>query len=156
MVDPALLRPGRFDRLVYIPPPAFEDRVEIFKIHLKDMPVEAGGIEEFARLCENFTGADIESVCREAGMLTLHDFIKPGMTPDEVKKQASEIRIKRSHFIEAIGNIRPTTSPDELQKYERFYKKLATTFKGSEDDTDKTNQDETCLLYTSDAADEED
>ncbi|MCK5659876.1 MAG: CDC48 family AAA ATPase, partial [Methanosarcinales archaeon] len=84
MVDPALLRPGRFDRLVYIPPPAVEDRAEIFRIHLKDMPVEDEDIVELAKRCENLTGADIESVCREAGMLALHEFIKPGMTPEEV------------------------------------------------------------------------
>ena len=140
MVDPALLRPGRFDRLVYIPPPAVEDRAEIFKIHLKDMPVEAEDIAELAKLCENFTGADIESVCREAGMHALHDFIKPGMTPEEVKEQAPDIRIRRSHFIDAIGNMRLTISPEELQMYEMFNRKLATTFKGLEDDRDKTNQ----------------
>ena len=123
MVDPALMRPGRFDRLVYIPPPAIEARTEIFRIHLKGMPVEDEDIAELAKRCENFTGADIESVCKEAGMLALHEFIKPGMTPEEVKERAPDIRIRMSHFIEAISNMRPTTSPEELRMYEMFDKK---------------------------------
>ena len=74
LLDPALLRPGRFDRLIYVPPPDEEARLEILKIHARGMPL-AGDVDlaEVARRTEGFSGADLKAVCFEAGMMALRE-----------------------------------------------------------------------------------
>ena len=77
IIDPALLRPGRFDRHVKVGLPDEKSREAIFKVHTKDMPLaEDVDIKELAEKTEGFVGADIEAVCREAVMLTLRDDIE--------------------------------------------------------------------------------
>ena len=72
IIDPALLRPGRFDRHVEVGLPDLESRIAIFKVHTKDIPLaEDVDIEALAKKTEGYVGADIEAVCREAVMLTL-------------------------------------------------------------------------------------
>ena len=69
MIDPALLRPGRFDKIIEIPMPDDETRKAIFEVHTKRMPLEKGvKLDDLAKLAEGYTGAEIENVCREAGM----------------------------------------------------------------------------------------
>ncbi len=69
LIDPALLRPGRIDAQVELPMPDEETRKEIFKVHMKDMPVEKGiSVEEMAKRSDGYTGADIEAVVRFAGI----------------------------------------------------------------------------------------
>ena len=71
-LDPALLRPGRLDRKVEFSLPDLESRTQIYKIHTRAMPVEAGvRFELLARLSPNTTGAEIRSVCTEAGMFAI-------------------------------------------------------------------------------------
>jgi len=77
MLDPALLRPGRFDLLLELPRPDREARAEIFKIHLKDKPLSPGvDIDELAKCTEDLSGAAIEMICRRAALLTVGEFIK--------------------------------------------------------------------------------
>ena len=77
MLDAALLRPGRFDRLIRIPAPDNDARMQIFKVHMKKM--EAAGslsgidYDELVRMTEGLTGAEIEAICREAGMLAIRN-----------------------------------------------------------------------------------
>ncbi|KAJ3130131.1 hypothetical protein HK098_006190 [Nowakowskiella sp. JEL0407] len=67
LIDAALLRPGRFDRLIYIPPPDEEARIQIMKIHTRNMPLsESVNLESLAKEMHGYTGADIQSVCTEA------------------------------------------------------------------------------------------
>ena len=74
ILDEALLRPGRFDRIIEIPIPNYEGRSEIFKIHMSKMNIEPGIIPmELAVKAENATGADIKSICTEAGMFAIRD-----------------------------------------------------------------------------------
>ncbi len=74
ILDEALLRPGRFDRIVEVPVPAFQGRVEILKIHSRQMALkEAIDFEYLASRCEGATGADIKSVCTEAGMWAIRE-----------------------------------------------------------------------------------
>lgn len=74
ILDEALLRPGRFDRIIKIPIPNLEARIEIFKIHSGRMNVENDvDIEALAGKCEGSTGADIKSICTEAGMFAIRD-----------------------------------------------------------------------------------
>lgn len=117
MVDPALLRPGRFDRFIYIRPPDLKEREAILKIHLKGKPLsDEVDFKELARRTEGYVGADIEAICREAAILALRDCIKPGMEREDVKREAIEIRINNEHFEKAFNIVRPT--PWDLKEYE--------------------------------------
>ncbi|XP_076895055.1 calmodulin-interacting protein 111 isoform X2 [Bidens hawaiensis] len=95
-IDSALLRPGRFDRLVYVGPPNENDRTEIFRIHLSKMTCSSDVcIQELARLSEGCTGADISLICREAAVAAI-----------EEKIDASEVRME--HLRSAIGQVQPS------------------------------------------------
>ncbi len=120
LIDPALLRPGRIERHIYIPPPDKEARKEIFKIHLKGKPLaEDVNIDELAEKTDGYTGADIEAVCREAGMLAIREAIKPNMTREEAKKVAESIKISKRHFEEALKKVRPSLTKDDLERYRK-------------------------------------
>ncbi len=98
MVDPALLRPGRFDRIIEIPMPDEKARLEIFKVHTKKMPLAKDvKLEELAKETEGFTGADIEAVCRESAMNALREAKAKGKKVEKVEKK---------HFIEAIKKVK--------------------------------------------------
>jgi len=156
MIDPALLRPGRIERHIYIPPPDREGRKEIFKIHLRGKPIEYEdedlkraieilGIKEkdieklpeelkrkveekvFDLICEwlaerteGYTGADIEAVCREAGMLAIRENVKHGMTKDESREVARRIKINKKHFETAIQKVKPSLTKEDLRRYEEI------------------------------------
>jgi transitional endoplasmic reticulum ATPase len=121
MVDPALLRPGRIERHIYIPPPDKEGRKEIFRIHLKGKPLaDDVNIEWLADKTEGYSGADIEAVCREAGMLAIREAINPGMSREEAKKVAEKIRITRKHFEEALKKVRPSLTKEDIERYKKI------------------------------------
>ena len=74
ILDEALLRPGRFDRIIRIPIPNLEARIEIFKIHISRMSIaEDVDVEVIAAKCDGTTGADIKSICTEAGMFAIRE-----------------------------------------------------------------------------------
>ncbi len=76
-IDPALMRPGRFDKLFFVPPPDYRARMEIFRIHLRGRPVaDDCDLKELAKLTENYSGADIREVCDEAALFPLEEAIK--------------------------------------------------------------------------------
>ncbi len=126
MVDVALLRPGRLDRLVYIPPPNASSRAQIFAIHLLGKPLaDDVDIEQLAKETEGYVGADIEAISREAAMLALRDFIKPDMTPEQVNEGAATIKINKGHLYAAINRVKPTASRDMLHQYENIAKEFA-------------------------------
>ena len=124
MLDPALLRPGRFDRLIYVPIPDKEARKEIFRIHLRGKPLgENVDIEKLAEKTDNYTGADIEAVCNEATMLAIREYIKNGGDPENPKNA----KIEMHHLEEALKKIKP------LSKEEReMYQKMAERFRNRE------------------------
>jgi len=105
MIDPAILRPGRFDLLVQLPVPNEATRLEIFKIHTKDKPLDKDvDFKLLANTTEKYTGADIEAACRRASMLAIRDFLKKSKgKPD--KKAIEKFGIKRKYFDEAIRAI---------------------------------------------------
>ncbi|MEM4644715.1 MAG: CDC48 family AAA ATPase [Archaeoglobaceae archaeon] len=114
ILDPALLRPGRFDRLVYVRPPDKKSRLAIFKIHTRNMPLaEDVNLNELAEITEGYVGADIEAICREAVMLALRE------NPNAEK-------VEMRHFYEAIKKIKPSVSDAMLSFYERFEEKIRT------------------------------
>lgn len=117
MVDPALLRPGRLDRLIYIRPPDLREREVIFALHLKGKPVYSGvDVKKLAEITDGYSGADIEAICREAAMLALRDSIKHGMEKEEVIQAARDVTIKMEDFGKAFCMVRPT--PSDLKVFE--------------------------------------
>ncbi len=118
LIDPALLRPGRFDRLVYTSPPDLGGREEVFRIHTAKKPLGSVSIEELARRSEGYTGADIASICNEAVMLAIREFVKGGG-----EKDLKALRLEMRHFDGAMVKHKPL-SREELRRYteavERF------------------------------------
>jgi len=123
LIDPALLRPGRIERHVYIPPPDKEARKEIFKIHLRGKPLaEDVKIEELAERTDGYTGADIEALCREAGMLAIREAVSRAKDEKEIKEIAKNIKIEKRHFEEALKKIKPSLTKEDLRRYESLIK----------------------------------
>jgi proteasome regulatory subunit len=97
MLDPALLRPGRFDRLIEIPLPDKESRLQILKIHSRKMHIGEVNLEEIAAMTENTTGAELESVCREAGMMA-------------VRREGEDVGM--ADFLDAVRKVKNETVTD--------------------------------------------
>ncbi|MBI2083993.1 MAG: AAA family ATPase, partial [Candidatus Aenigmarchaeota archaeon] len=107
-VDSALLRPGRFDRLVLVPAPDYKARVEILKVHTKRMPLTKDvGLDDLAKKTEGFSGADLEALAREAAMEALRK-----------DKKAKEVRMK--DFESVVSKMTPSITKDIVNYYERF------------------------------------
>jgi transitional endoplasmic reticulum ATPase len=105
ILDPAVLRPGRFDGVVFVPAPDTDARLEIFKVHTGEMPLaEDVNLEELAKKTDGYSGADIEGVCREAAMAAVRDDWKS--KPVEMK-----------HFESALKEIRPSISDEDEKRY---------------------------------------
>ncbi len=105
LIDPALLRPGRFDRRITIPMPDQETRRKIFEVHTREKPVtDHLDIEKLAKKTKDMSGADIASICNEAVMLAMREYLEKGgeMDDEEIKKT----RIKQKHFDEAYKKIK--------------------------------------------------
>ncbi len=113
IVDNSLLRPGRFDRHILISAPDEKGRIEILKVHTKNIPIDKNvDLEEIAKKTKNFSGADLESLCKEATMLALRENIE-GKGIDKVTKK---------HFDEILKNMRPSISEKLIKSYEEFEK----------------------------------
>ncbi len=92
IMDPGLLRPGRFDRIILVPVPDKEARKKVFEIHTKNMPLAPDvKVEKLVEMTENYVGADIEAVCREAAILSLRENIDS----KEVSLQFFELALKK-------------------------------------------------------------
>ena len=105
MIDPALMRSGRFERVLHIPPPDKDSRSEILKIHAAKMPLGKFKIEELAGMMEHYTGADIEAVCREAALISMRDGKKS---------------VSKKHFEKAAEMVRPTVTEEMLEYYSKM------------------------------------
>ena len=112
VVDPAVLRPGRFDRLIYVSEPDEKSRLQIFKIYTKDMPTAKDvDLSQLATLTRYYSGADIESLCREAAMHALRRDVKAG-----------EVTMK--DFQDAIKEVGPSVTPDMEKWYKSFMQQI--------------------------------
>jgi transitional endoplasmic reticulum ATPase len=131
IIDQALLRPGRFDRLLYVPPPDLEARKQIFQIRTKKTPLgDDVRLDELAKLTDGYTGADIASVCNTAMMSALRELIGKSKDAQEAKKKAKDLKVARKHFDEALQKIKPISS-QELRMYERFSQQFSDASKPS-------------------------
>ena len=108
LVDPAVLRPGRFDRLIYVPEPDEKSRLQIFKIYTKNMPLAKDvGLSQLVAIAKNYSGADIEALCREAGMHAL-------------RRDVNAKEVTMINFQEAIKSVGPSITPDMEKWYKSF------------------------------------
>ena len=107
IIDPALLRPGRFDRLILIPIPDKKTREEIFKVHTKGMPLKDVDIKKLVEKTEGYTGSDVEALCREAAINAL-------------RKDMGSKEITMNNFEEAMKEIGPSITKDLEKKYEEI------------------------------------
>jgi transitional endoplasmic reticulum ATPase len=120
IIDPALLRPGRFDRLVEIGLPDEEARQQILKIHMAKKPLADNvKVEELARLTEKYSGADLGAVVNEAVMLAIREYVQSGTCKDEAT--FCDYKIEKKHFDEALKIVQPTGV--EMDLYRKFQAK---------------------------------
>ena len=105
IVDTALLRPGRFDRMILTPVPDEKTRLEIFKVHTKGMPIKDISLEHLAKTADGYVGADIEAVCREAAIFALRENI-------------NSKEITKKHFEKALEKVSPSVTKDVEKAYE--------------------------------------
>jgi transitional endoplasmic reticulum ATPase len=113
LLDPALLRPGRFDDLIYVPVPEQEGRLHILKIHTRNMPLDEDvDLEHIASRTDGYTGADLEDVVRRAGLQSLREDL-------DVE------RVSMKYFSEALKETRASVTPE----MDREYRELVRTLK---------------------------
>jgi transitional endoplasmic reticulum ATPase len=109
ILDPGLIRTGRFDRLIRLAMPTLEERLLILAVHTKTMPLKDVKIKTIAEKTEGYTGADLEGVCREAAIIAL-------------RKDITAKSVRMRHFVEALKAIRPSVDEETV----RFYEKMST------------------------------
>uniref|UniRef100_A0A803NB09 AAA+ ATPase domain-containing protein n=1 Tax=Chenopodium quinoa TaxID=63459 RepID=A0A803NB09_CHEQI len=123
-IDPALLRPGRFDRLLYVGPPCEADRVDVFHVHLRKMPCSSDvDIRELARFTEGYIGADISLICREAAI-------------SAIEENLNSSEIKMEHLKNAILRVHPS----EVQRYQELSDKFQRSVYSKSQSDDLTYQ----------------
>jgi transitional endoplasmic reticulum ATPase len=112
LLDPALLRPGRFDELVYVPVPGLAGRLKILAIHTKNMPLGSDvDLRDLADRTERFTGADLEDLTRRAGLISLRESIEAAT-------------VQKAHFDQALKEVRPSVTPEVELEYEEMLRTL--------------------------------
>jgi transitional endoplasmic reticulum ATPase len=108
LVDPALLRPGRLEKLIYVPPPDEKGRLDILKIHTRHVPLaEDVDLREIAKMTNGYTGADLAALVREATLAALREDLK-----------ATRVRFK--HFEQALSKVRPSVTKYMIDFYTRW------------------------------------
>ncbi|NWU14938.1 SPA5L protein, partial [Cephalopterus ornatus] len=110
MLDDALLRPGRLDKMIYIPPPDLKGRLSILKICTEKIPLDTDvSLQDVAALTDLFSGADIENLCKEAALLALQE------------NGLEATAVKHEHFVKSLKTVKPSLSIKDLEFYENFY-----------------------------------
>ncbi len=111
ILDPALLRAGRFDRQIYVPVPDKETRLKILEVHTKNMPLSKEiNLEELAELTDGFVGADLANLCKEAGIIAL-------------RKNINAKEVTKEDFLEALKSIKPSVDKETIQRYKERVEK---------------------------------
>ncbi|MGB9659423.1 MAG: CDC48 family AAA ATPase [Nitrososphaerales archaeon] len=116
MVDPALLRAGRFDKLIYIPMPDKTARKQILEIHARGKPLTDVDLERVAEVTEGFSGADLAAIINTATSLSIQEFINKYPNPEDAKKHVNEALITSKHVEEAIKKVRSSREGKTMEK----------------------------------------
>ena len=118
MIEPSLLRPGRFDRIILVPNPDKETRKKILEIHSTGKPLANDvDLERVVELTDGFSGADMAAIANTAASIVLHQYLAKYPTPEEAAKHASEAEISVRDFAGAVDKIR---SQREMKKSEKL------------------------------------
>lgn len=135
IIDPALMRPGRLDQLIYIPLPDLASRIAVFKATLRKSPIAADvDLEHLATTLEGFSGADCTEICQRACKLAIREAIEREIEAS-VAAEAGGMdtdgsdpvpEITRAHFAEALRYARKSVNESDVRKYEMFAQTLAT------------------------------
>ncbi|AGJ63259.1 ATPases of the AAA+ class [Sulfolobus islandicus LAL14/1] len=140
ILDPALLRPGRFEKLIYVPPPDRRARIEILKVHTRNIVLgEDISLEDVAEKTEGYTGADLAALVREATMRAIRESMKICIektnescksTDTECKDKTMKecmkvngVKVSLRHFEEAMRKVKPSVTQDMLQFYQNWVEK---------------------------------
>ncbi|HLD97813.1 MAG TPA: CDC48 family AAA ATPase [Candidatus Nanoarchaeia archaeon] len=108
MLDTALLRPGRFDRILLVPAPTKEGRLQVLEIHTKKMPLAKDvDLNDLAERTDGFVGADLENLAREAAMLALREDINTKI-------------VSKRNFEEALKKVRPSVTKHDMEIYQKI------------------------------------
>ena len=128
IIDPALLRPGRFDKIVFVPLPDKIARLKILEIHSKDKPLGSDvNLSRIAELTEGFSGADTSSVSNTSVSLVLHEYLAKYPTPEEAAKHVSEAHVMMRHFEEGVKKIK-VKERASLERKLRFHTTVETRY----------------------------
>ena len=124
MIDPALLRPGRLEQHIFVPPPDEEGRKQILEVYLKgvsEMMAEDLSLDSLVAATDGFVGADIEALVREAKMVAIREFVKAmaGRDAEEIKLAVGSVKIYKRHFDEALKRVRPSLDKEGRRTAER-------------------------------------
>jgi len=110
MVDPALMRPGRIDRILYIPNPDLEARKAIMGIHTRGKPLaDDVDLDKLAELMEGYSGADIAATCDAASQSAIHEHLMKYSDPVEASEHKNEITVKMEHFSRAFEKVKSSS-----------------------------------------------
>ena len=116
-MDAALLRAGRFDKLILIPLPDKPARTEILKIHMKGVPLSKDvDVDRIVELTEGFSGADMSLLTNTAVSIVLQKFISKYPKPEDAKKHLDEAIVEMEHFVEAVKKVRSSREGKPMEK----------------------------------------
>ena len=126
IVDPALLRPGRFDKFLNVPTPDLDSRKAIFAVHTKKKPLgEDVNLDQLAELTDGKTGADIAGLCASAALLAITDHLEQYKNDEDAKAKTKELKISMRHFEKALEEVNIVTQKKQtgyLEASEKFRK----------------------------------
>ncbi|XP_028811924.1 ATPase family gene 2 protein homolog B [Denticeps clupeoides] len=109
-LDSALMRPGRLDIMIYVPPPDYESRLAVLQLCTENMPLHSDVcLKEIAIQTDRYSGADLENLCKEAALLTLQ----------QESMEASVIHHK--YFVQALQNMKPSLSAQQIDSYQNLF-----------------------------------
>eukprot|EP00286_Rhodomonas_abbreviata_P025238 CAMPEP_0181291860 /NCGR_PEP_ID=MMETSP1101-20121128/2196_1 /TAXON_ID=46948 /ORGANISM="Rhodomonas abbreviata, Strain Caron Lab Isolate" /LENGTH=520 /DNA_ID=CAMNT_0023396287 /DNA_START=830 /DNA_END=2392 /DNA_ORIENTATION=+ len=167
ILDPAIMRPGRLDQLVYIPLPDRKSRIQIFKATLRKSPLSKEiNLEVLAKATNGFSGADITEICQRACKFAIRESISKDVelekeeADDKIETEENRVdpvpEITKAHFLEAMKYARRSVSDGDIRKYEMFAQKLQTSrgfgkefkFQDSEKKANGDNLDKEDDLYS--------
>ena len=120
IIDPALLRPGRFDRLILVPVPDASSRKAILQVHTRPMPLKDVNMDELVSRTEGFVGADLENLCREAAMIAL-------------RLDSESAAVEMRHFDAAFKTVKPSVDKESVKQYDAMSRNLHKARGGMDD-----------------------
>jgi transitional endoplasmic reticulum ATPase len=116
IVDPALLRPGRFDKMLNVPIPDLDARKQILRIHLEKKPLaEDVKIDQLAEKTEGYTGADLAALANTTAMLVIKEHITKSKTLEKAKENLKDLKINMKDFEKTLEKMKPSATRKQQQ-----------------------------------------